>query len=103
MIRGVINPVSQGGVGLFKVRTSNGGSNNILDQNLVLGTIGLAPAYNQLGSVSLDYASSAKAGTSSELVLKFQITSYMPAGSWFMFEIPTDYYSFSNPNVYADD
>ena len=90
-VKNIINPEFRGGVGNFELRTKKG--ENVLDENLIFGRIGMGDNPNQLISLELQpdsVSGSLKAGETSKYRLQFKTRSYIPKTSYIRIFVPTD-------------
>jgi len=87
-IKGVANPTSSGGTGMFIMKSYTG--QNLLDENAIFGVIGIASAINLLTNtmVSLKSGGVSTAGAFTTYLLKFKISSYIPWNSYIKITIP---------------
>ena len=86
-VKSVANPLTKGGTGNFKLISKIG--NNILDQNLVFGVIGIADTIGLLTStsVNLDSAGVLNAGEVSRYAFSFKVSQTIPAQSYMKFYV----------------
>jgi len=86
-IKSVTNPTTKGGTGNFKLVSKTG--DNVLDQNLVFGVIGIADTIGTLTStsVSLDSAGVLNAGEVTKYAFSFKVSQTIPAQSYMKFII----------------
>ena len=101
VVNGVTNPSSQGGTGPFQIVTRGGVS--ILDQNLVYGVVGIAPAQRILTSTSALLMSGGDSTTSSSTYYDFRLQTQeiLPAWSWLRFTFPSEFSLINAPNCTA--
>ncbi|KAL4499934.1 hypothetical protein ABPG72_015283 [Tetrahymena utriculariae] len=87
----VLNPSTKGGVGSFILQTLQG--QNIVDQNKIFGIIGIADVSTNLisANIQVNPSGSDLAGDYTSYQLTFQTANNIPAGSYFILNIPTDF------------
>lgn len=87
-IYSVLNPPNKGGTGNFIVRSKKG--QNLLDENLVFGTIGIADSVTNLTSatMALDSSGSSAAGVLTKYSFSFKTNQVIPWNSYFMITVP---------------
>ncbi|EAR97741.2 histone deacetylase family protein (macronuclear) [Tetrahymena thermophila SB210] len=90
-VQQVLNPSTKGGVGSFILQTLQG--QNIVDQNKIFGIIGIADISTNLisANIQVNPSGSDLAGDYTSYQLTFQTASNIPAGSYFILQIPTDF------------
>ena len=90
MIKNIINPDKKGGTGNFEIRSLKG--SNIIDENLIFGTIGMGETPQILRSTSIVFDSSfggvSTAGLVSRYTFNFKTVSFAPLGSYFRITLP---------------
>jgi len=81
-VKSVANPLTKGGTGNFQLVSKIG--NNILDQNLVFGVIGIADTIGLLTStsVTLDSSGVLNAGEVSRYAFSFKVSQTIPGQSY---------------------
>jgi hypothetical protein len=86
-VKSIVNPASRGGTGNFQLISKSG--DNILDQNLVFGVIGIADTIGYLTStvVSLDSSGVLNAGEATKYDFSFKVAQIIPAQSYMKFTI----------------
>lgn len=96
VIKGVLNPSKSGGTGNFDLQSRKGV--NILDQNKVFASVGIAPAITELTStsVSIETGGSSKVGATTNYEFTFTIQKILPIWSWLRFTFPSDGYTLAN-------
>ena len=90
-VKNIINPEFRGGVGNFELRTKKG--ENVLDENLIFGRIGMGDNPNQLISLDLSpdaSTGSLRAGEVSKYILQFKTRSYIPSTSYIRIFVPVN-------------
>ena len=94
-IESVTNPTTKGGTGNFKLVSKT--EENILDQNLVFGVIGIADTIGLLTStsVSLDSSSVLNAGEVAKYAFSFKVSQTIPAQSYMKFIIQDENFGLS--------
>lgn len=88
-IKDIINPDTKGGTGNFQVRSIKG--SNVIDENLIFGTIGMGEVPNTLTSTSVIYdpiGSTSAAGKATKLIFRFKTVSFIPKSSYFRITMP---------------
>lgn len=88
-VQRIINPEFKGGVGNFEVRSKKG--ENVLDENLIFGRIGMGDNPNQLISLLLEpnlVGGSLQAGEMSNYNILFKTRSFIPQTSYFRITVP---------------
>lgn len=95
-IQSVTNPITKGGTGNFQLISRIG--NNILDQNLVFGVIGISDTVGLLTStsVSLDSSGVSNAGEVSRYAFSFKVSQIIPAMSYMKFYITDQNFGLSS-------
>lgn len=85
------NPQVRGGTGNFILKSKRG--ENVLDENLIFGLIGIADTISEMvfGSVILDPAGSYYAGDYTSYLLYFKTTTTIRSGSYMIFTIPIQF------------
>ena len=94
-IESVTNPTTKGGTGNFKLVSKTG--DNVLDQNLVFGVIGIADTIGTLTStsVSLDSSGVLNAGEVTKYAFSFKVSQTIPAQSYMKFYIQDENFGLS--------
>ena len=101
-IDNIQNPSIRGGTGNFQLQTMKG--NNILDQNLIFGVIGISDNIGALTStiVTVDTTGTSSAGSISAYAFSFKVSTDIPWNSYFMFTIHDPAFGISaNPTCSA--
>lgn len=90
LIKNIINPDKKGGTGNFEVRSMKG--SNIIDENLIFGTIGMGEVPETLRSTQITFDVAAggvsTAGLISKYTFTFKTVSFAPKGSYFRITLP---------------
>ncbi len=82
------NPSVTGGTGNFMLRTLKG--ENILDENLIFGTIGIANDIGELSDtlVSIHSGGLSSAGEYTTYLIRFKNSQLIPLNSYFTITVP---------------
>jgi hypothetical protein len=86
-----MNPVSQGGTGQFFIKTMMG--QNIVDENLIFGVIGIASAVQKLSNTMVSFQSGGLnyAGAYTTFLIRFKLPLTIPSSSYFLLTIPSGF------------
>ncbi len=87
-VKGVKNPNSVGGTGNFILRTYLG--ENLLDENTIFGSLGIAGRIGKLTSTLVYLYSGAlsSAGAYTSYLFKFRTSQLIPTNSYFKLSVP---------------
>ncbi|CAD8094793.1 unnamed protein product [Paramecium primaurelia] len=90
-VQPIRNPATQGGTANFILRSKRG--DNVIDENLIFGIIGIADAINTMvfGEVVVNPTGSFYAGDYTQYILKFKTTTTIIYNSYMLFTVPTDF------------